>query len=104
MTFRKKFNVFKNYPYVGLFHHPCLHTILRESKTTLLTNNLPTDNPYIGFFNHSVLLPPVIDITTTRTVSTQTDPVESMVIGEKVIQAYGNGYRVLLDESSKNAV
>lgn len=92
---RERIPFFKNYPYLGLFQYPLLATVLRESRSNLNYSNLPVNNPYVGSFNHSVV--PKIEISLKRTIGTQTETVHSMVIGEKIIKAYGNDYKILFD-------
>ena len=53
---------------------------------------LPVNNPYIGSINHAYVSSSV----TKKDASTQTDPVDSMVIGEKIKKAYGDDYHILL--------
>ena len=56
---------------------------------------LPVNNPYVGTINHAyttAYIPPK-----TKEASTQTDPVDTMIIGEKIKKAYGKDYHVLLN-------
>lgn len=97
MSDRERIPLFRNYPYLGLFHNPFLNTIMRETRSNFDYSSLPVDNPYVGSFNHSFSLIPTIEISKTRTCGTQTDPVHSMIIGEKIIKAYGKDYTALID-------
>lgn len=79
--------------YIGLFQYPHIPCLLR--KTHPIHRLLPHHNPYIGTFNHSIKDVKVVPIKTS--VSTQTDPVQSMIIGEKIIKAYGKNFEVLFN-------
>lgn len=54
---------------------------------------LPVNNPYIGSINHAYVSSTVAK----KDASTQTDPVDSMLIGEKIKKAYGDDYHILLN-------
>ena len=90
---RRPITSFKRFPHIGLFHYPLLPICIRHSSPS--TYKLPHKNPYVGYYRHSVLMPPYKS--TLVHVSTQTDTVDSMVIGDKVIAAYGKNYKILLD-------
>ena len=96
MSDRKRIPIFRRYPYLGLFHNPYLSTIMRETRSTFNYTELPVHNPYVGTFNHSSIPTPVVQISTKRTIGTQTDTVHSMIIGEKIIKAYGEDYTALI--------
>tara|TARA_E500000178_G_C16322963_1_gene445557 strand:+ start:201 stop:392 length:192 start_codon:yes stop_codon:yes gene_type:complete len=57
---------------------------------------LPVHNPYIGYYNHAFQTPTIIP-KNKMDVGTQTDPVHSMLIGEKIIKAYGENYKILIE-------
>ena len=97
MSDRQRIPLFRNYPYLGLFHNPLLATILRETRSNFNFTELPVNNPYVGSFNHSFKTIPNIQLSNKRTIGTQTEPVHSMLIGEKIIKAYGKDYKILFD-------
>tara|TARA_B100000902_G_C27034295_1_gene776084 strand:- start:75 stop:350 length:276 start_codon:yes stop_codon:yes gene_type:complete len=90
MTSRKPIADFKNTPHIGIFQY--MPSVLRHH--TNLFHLLPGNNPYVGYYNHSHK-PMYIEIKT-RDASTQTDPDPTMMIGKKVIEAYGEDYEILL--------
>lgn len=100
MSERKPIPNLKNAPYVGLFQYPLLSTLLRRNHP--IRHLLPPHNPHIGTFNHA------INHSTKRSginvifkqkkdATTQTDPVHSMIIGDKIIEAYGEDYKILIN-------
>ena len=90
MTSRKPIPDFKNTPHIGIFQY--MPSVLRHH--TNLFHLLPGNNPYVGYYNHSHK-PMYIEIKT-RDATTQTDPDPTMMIGKKVIEAYGEDYEILL--------
>ena len=96
MAERKPIPHLKNTPYVGLFQYPFLSCMLRTNHPVHYL--LPVTNPYIGTFAHS-RPKPIINVVfhPKKDASTQTDPVHSMIIGEKIIEAYGENYKILIN-------
>lgn len=90
---RQSIASFKHFPHIGLFHYPLLPICIRHSNPSMYI--LPHNNPYVGYYRHSVLMPPYKGMV--AHASTQTDVVDSMLIGDKVIAAYGENYTILLD-------
>ena len=94
MSERKSIFSLRKNGYIGLFQYPLLPSIVRKEYPT--HHILPVNNPYIGTFNHSIkynimVTPP------TRDTSTQTEPVHSMIIGEKILKAYGKDCEALFN-------
>ena len=75
-------------PFYGLFYYSYLPGCVREDKHFFLNPfDLLSYTEYNDFF----------DTRTFKTKSTQTDPVQSMLLGEKIIAAYGENYKLLLE-------
>ena len=93
MTSREPVEPFKNTPYVGLFQYALLPSVIRQNRN-IGSILLPGHNPYVGYYNHSQK--PMYIEGQTKDASTQTDPDAAMVIGEKVMKAYGDDYVILM--------
>ena len=93
MTDRRIFTPFKNSPYVGLFQYPLLPSCARR---TVKSSGyiLPLHNPYIGYFNNT-FKPGMFVVEAKHHKHTQTDPDPAMVIGQKIIESYGEDYVVV---------
>lgn len=98
MSDRKLIVPFKRHPYIGLFQYPWLPACARQAVRPS-GYILPSNNPYIGFFNNAHREYRDVSQSTDikkRDVYTQTDLDPALEIGEKIIKAYGEEYVVLL--------
>lgn len=93
MNAREAVKPFKHIPYVGLFQYLSPSVLRQNGDSTFYL--LPGHNPYVGYYNHShkqVYIPPK-----KQDASTQTEPDAVQLIGQKVMDAYGDNYKVLLN-------
>ena len=93
MNSREVVHPFKHIPYVGLFQY-LSPSVLRQNRDSDF-HLLPGHNPYVGYYNHSqkeIYIPP-----SKQDASTQTEPDAVQLIGQKVIDAYGDNYELLLN-------
>lgn len=96
MSNRKPITEFKHKPYVGLFQYPWLPLSARIAMKTP-GYLLPPNNPYVGFFDNSKKREESMSTgRCTRDACTQTEVCHAIEIGEKIIEAYGEEYTLLL--------
>lgn len=95
MSDRKLIVPFKRHPYIGLFQYPWLPACARQAVRPS-GYILPSNNPYIGFFNNTRRDVSQSTDVGKRDVRTQTDLDPAIEIGDKIIEAYGEKYIVLL--------
>lgn len=75
-----------HFPLLGYLHYRngITSKMLEQTNRTIL----PPLNPYLGFFNHSLVINPPTTVQK-KDVGTQTDPDKAMELGQQIIDKMG---------------